>query len=110
MTYSELIDICEKKQMLIKDVAAYVGMSYDGLRNGMNEQRLGMLKVLRLCECLGITPNQFYGVETPTTINANQYGLANSQNIGAVGIELLQQQLVVKDEQIKHLLELLKKQ
>jgi hypothetical protein len=109
MTYSELSDICDQKRILLKNVAENSGLTYDGLRNGMIKQSLGMTKVLKICECVGITPNQFFGVEDKQTINATQYGLSNSQNIGITGIDILQQQLTVKDEQIKHLLNLLNK-
>ena len=109
MTYSELSDICEQKRILLKNVAENSGLTYDGLRNGMNKQSLGMIKVLKICESVGITPNQFFGIEDHQTINATQYGLSNSQNIGSAGIEILQQQLNKKDEQIDHLLNLLNK-
>ena len=35
--------------------------------------------------------------------------MVNHQNIGAMGVEILQQQLATKDEQIKQLLQLLNK-
>ena len=57
MTYSELSDICDAKRILIKSVAESSGLTYDGLRNGMVKQSLGMTKVLRICETGGITPN-----------------------------------------------------
>lgn len=110
MTYNDLFDICDAKRILLKNVAQSSGLTYDGLRNGMIKQSLGMTKVLRICEAVGITPNQFFGWnEEKSTYNTNQVGMVNNQNIGAAGIEILQQQLQTKDEQIKILLELLKK-
>ena len=110
MTYSELSDICDAKRILLKNVAESSGLTYDGLRNGMNKQSLGMTKVLKICEYVGISPNQFYGYEaTGQTINTTQVGVMNSQNIGVTNIEILHQQLSVKDEQIKQLLQLLNK-
>lgn len=109
MTYSELSDICDQKRILLKNVAENSGLTYDGLRNGMNKQSLGMTKILKICEYVGITPNHFFGYEPTSTINATQYGISNSQNIGAAGIEILHQQLQTKDEQIKQLLHLLNK-
>lgn len=109
LTYNELSDICDQKRILLKNVAESSGLTYDGLRNGMIKQSLGMTKVLKICECVGITPNQFFGIEDQQTINATQYGLSNSQNIGTTGIDILQQQLAVKDEQIKQLFILLNK-
>lgn len=110
MTYNDLSDICDAKRILLKNVAQSSGLTYDGLRNGMIKQSLGMTKVLRICEAVGITPNQFFGWnEEKSTYNTNQVGMVNNQNIGAAGIEILQQQLQTKDEQIKILLELIKK-
>lgn len=109
MTYSELSDICDAKRILLKNVAENSGLTYDGLRNGMNKQSLGMTKVLKICEYVGITPNQFFGVDSNQTVNATQLGLSNTQNIGSSGIEILQQQLAVKDAQIDRLLSILNK-
>lgn len=110
MTYSELSDICDAKRILLKNVAESSGLTYDGLRNGMIKQSLGMTKVLRICEAVGITPNQFFGWnEEKATYNTSQVGMVNNQNIGAMGVEILQQQLATKDEQIKQLLQLLNK-
>lgn len=110
MTYSELSDICDAKRILLKNVAENSGLTYDGLRNGMIKKSLGMTKVLRICEAVGITPNQFFGWnEEKATYNTNQVGMVNNQNIGAIGVEILQQQLATKDEQIKQLLQLLNK-
>lgn len=110
MTYSELSDICDAKRILLKNVAESSGLTYDGLRNGMIKQSLGMIKVLRICEAVGITPNQFFGWnEEKSTYNNSLVGVVNNQNIGAMGVEILQQQLATKDEQIKQLLQLLNK-
>lgn len=110
MTYSELSDICDAKRILLKNVAESSGLTYDGLRNGMIKQSLGMIKVLRICEAVGITPNQFFGWnEEKSTYNNSLVGVVNNQNIGTSNIELLHQQLAVKDEQIKQLLQLLNK-
>ena len=110
MSYSELSDICDAKRILLKNVAENSGLTYDGLRNGMNKQSLGMTKVLRICEYVGISPNQFFGYESiGQTFNTTQVGVMNNQSIGAAGIEILQQQLQAKDEQIKQLLQLLNK-
>lgn len=72
MTYSELSDICDQKRILLKNVAENSGLTYDGLRNGMNKQSLGMTKILKICEYVGITPNHFFGYEPSNTINAKE--------------------------------------
>lgn len=110
MSYSELSDICDAKRILLKNVAENSGLTYDGLRNGMNKQSLGMTKVLKICEYVGISPNQFFGYESiGQTFNTTQVGVMNSQNISNSSVDVLHQQLSVKDEQIKQLLQLLNK-
>lgn len=110
MTYSELSDLCYKKKISLTRIADCANMTLRGFREGMNKQTLGIRAILPICAELGISPNDFFGVDGSTnTYNTNQVGMVNHQNIGAMGVEILQQQLATKDEQIKQLLELLKK-
>lgn len=109
MVYSEIQDLCAVRKMTVNELASLIGMTYQGLKASLNNQKMGMDKVDALCKVLRITPNEFFGWKdvVPTTYNATQVGMLNNQNIG--GIELLQKQLEVKDEQIKQLLNLLNK-
>lgn len=110
MTYSELSDLCYKKKKSLTRIADCANMTLRGFREGMNKQTLGIRAILPICTELGITPNEFFGIDGSTnTFNTNQVGMVNNQNIGAMGVEILQQQLAIKDEQIKQLFELLKK-
>lgn len=110
MTYSELSDLCYKKKISLTRIADCANMTLRGFREGMNKQTLGIRAILPVCTELGITPNEFFGIDSSAnTFNTNQVGMVNHQNIGAVGVEILQQQLAIKDEQIKQLFELLKK-
>lgn len=110
MTYSELSDLCYKKKISLTRIADCANMTLRGFREGMNKQTLGIRAILPICTELGITPNEFFGIDGSTnTFNTNQVGMVNNQNIGAIGVEILQQQLAIKDEQIKQLFELLKK-
>lgn len=110
MTYSELSDLCYKKKISLTRIADCANMTLRGFREGMNKQTLGIRAILPICTELGITPNEFFGIDGSTsTFNTNQVGVVNNQNIGAMGVEILQQQLAIKDEQIKQLFELLKK-
>lgn len=109
MSYSELSDFCYDNKIEIKSLCERIGITTQGLAKGMKKQSLGMLVVKALCDELNITPNRFYGYETSgQTFNTTQVGVMNSQNIGAMGVEILQQQLAVKDEQIKQLSEQIK--
>lgn len=110
MSYNELSDFCRDNGIEIKSLCENVGITTQGLAKGMKKQSLGMLVVKALCDELNISPNRFYGYETSgQTINTTQVGVMNNQNIGAMGVEILQQQLATKDEQIKQLLQLLNK-
>ena len=108
MVYTELQSLCEKRNLQIKEVCLAIGMTYTGLRDALNRKTLPIKKILPLCELLKISPNELLDwKEYIPTYNATQYGMLNNQNIG--GIELLQKQLEVKDEQISQLLNLLNK-
>lgn len=110
MTYSELSDLCYTRKKSLTSVAECANMTLRGFREGMNKQTLSIKAVLPICRELGISPNDFFGCnDNVATYNTNQVGVVNSQNIGAAGIEILQQQLAIKDEQIMHLLQLLNK-
>ena len=109
MSYNELSDCCMDNKIEIKSLCQRIGVTPQGLAKGMRKQSLGMLTVKALCDELKISPNRFYGFDEPSTqFNTTQVGVMNSQNIGAAGIELLQQQLITKDKQIEYLMELLK--
>lgn len=110
MTYSELSDFCYDNGIEIKSLCQKIGVTPQGLAKGMKKQSLGMLTIKALCDEIKVTPNRFFGWDDSSTqFNTTQVGVMNNQNIGSSGIEILQQQLSVKDEQIKQLLNLLNK-
>ena len=100
MTYSELKKVCESRKMQVSDVACHIGMTYQGLKAGMQSGKLASDKVLALCKTLEISPNAFYGWEQIMPL-----GPATP----AMAIELLREQLSIKDKQISDLLSLLHK-
>lgn len=110
MTYSQLSAFCCDNGIEIKSLCQKIGVTPQGLAKGMKKQSLGMLTIKALCDELKITPNRFFGVgDMQQQFNTTQVGMLNSQNIGAAGIELLQQQLAIKDEQIGQLHEQINK-
>lgn len=110
LTYNELSDICNSKKILIKDLCSALGLTYMGLKSGLERQSLGVKYVFTICEILQITPNQFFRIADHSvsvgTINS-QTGVVNVQQMQS-SIDTLSQQLTKKDEQIATLLELLK--
>lgn len=111
LTYSELQDICESRKILVKDLCSAIGMTYMGLKSGLERQSLGVKYVSAICEILKITPNQFFRLPDTTTVignNVQQTGTFNLQQIQD-GMDVLREQLAVKDRQIEQLLTLLNK-
>ena len=111
MNYSELQIACEQRKMQIKEVANALNMSYTGLRDALNKDTLSIKKLLPLCQLLQISPNEFvkWNGASAHTYNATQVGMLNNQNVGTGGLELLKEQLKIKDTQIEKLLSLLDK-
>lgn len=109
MTYNQLSAFCCDNGIEIKSLCQKIGVTPQGLAKGMKRQSLGMLTIKSLCDELNITPNRFFGVDdSKQEFNTTQVGMMNNQSIGSSGVEILQQQLSIKDEQIKNLFELLK--
>lgn len=110
MTYNELQDLCYEKRISMTTLAECADMTLRGFRTGMLNNTLQMKVVKQVCRKLNITPNRFFNWDLDSaTYNTTQVGVTNNQNIGATGVDILQQQLAVKDEQIKQLLNLLNK-
>lgn len=104
MTYSELQDLCYQRKISLTSVAESAGMTLRGFRDGMNKRTLGIKALEAVCNKMNISPNEFLGWEIKQpTYNTTQVGVMNNQQIGAAGIEILQQQLITKDDQIKEL-------
>lgn len=110
LTYSEISDICAEKRITVTKLAENVKMTLHGLKYALQRQTVSSQVVSSICRELDITPNRFFRWEDKCdTYNTTQVGVMNNQNIGTTGIDILQQQLAVKDEQIVHLLNLLNK-
>lgn len=108
LTYSEIADLCADKRITFAALAKSAGMTPHGLKYAIQKKTLQSGVISTICNILSITPNQFFNWEIDSsTFNTTQVGVMNSQNIGAAGIEILQQQLQTKDEQINQLHQLL---
>lgn len=110
LTYSELSDLCATREISLTELAETCNMTLRGFRDAINNNTLSARAIIPICIKLGIAPNDFLSWDKKlSTYNSNQVGVFNTQNIGSAGIEILQQQLQTKDEQIKQLLQLLNK-
>ena len=111
LTYNELQDLCTARKITIGRLANHIGMTRQGLAGAMERQSLGVRYVAAICNFLQITPNQFFRIpEKPIQIgnHVEQNGMVNMQQIQS-GMDILKDQLAVKDRQIEQLLTLLNK-
>lgn len=110
MTFSEIKQNCVKAKVSITTVAEESGLTYEGLKRGINTESLAIRYIPGLCKSLGITPNDFFGYQNEHAITQTQNGgIGNTQFMDAGAVSILQDQLKKKDEQISMLLQLLNK-
>ena len=101
MTYSELKDYAEVRKISLKSIADVLDMSSRGMQQSFENQTLSIKKVVALCELLRITPNDFFGWKTAGTTQQIQTGcIGNAQYMDTRAVELLQEQLSIKDKQL----------
>lgn len=112
MTYSDLQQIADKKRFKMKDICDAIDMSYPGLQKSFENQTFPIKKVLKLCELLEITPNEFFSVgsivnQRVSTNNGSIVGIDNRQyysdspDVLRAQVELLEERIKEKDSQIK---------
>jgi DNA-binding Xre family transcriptional regulator len=102
MNYSELKELAESKNILLKTLCEKVGYTRAGLRPAIDNETIELRKLKLLCETLRITPAQFfdngtYGVTITTghvqAGNGNKMMIENKDR----EIEMLRQRLDDKD-------------
>lgn len=108
MTYDELTDLCELRHRTLISLAKELDFTMDGLRTSMRNQTLPIKKLEKLCNILNISPNEFFRwKDTSNNVTMFQNGIGNAQIYQEENASL-KDQLKIKDEQIKSLLEILK--
>ena len=75
-------------------------MTYQGLKAGLNSGKIGSDKVAALCKALGITPNTFFGWEKIAPVTS----IEDANPFAQQTIDMLREQIRVKDEQINSLI------
>lgn len=101
MVYSEIQDLCNLRKITVKELCSSIGMSYQGLKTSLETNKLSSDKVLLLCKSLLITPNDFFGWSASYSAQQIQTGcVGNSQYIDTRAVDLLQEQLSIKDKQL----------
>lgn len=111
LTYEQLQTFCLDRNMSLNDAMAQIDIkTYAGLRRAFSSGSLGVKNVLPLCRFMGITPNEFFGVEETSgdTNYGNMQKNAKKQIMQIAGTEelkktisILEGQLKTKDEQLK---------
>ena len=108
LNFNELKHHCAIIKISATNVAAEVGLSLEGLKKGIVNGSLALRCVLPLCQSLGITPNQFFGIpDTAPKQQVQNGGSHNKQFMDTTTIAALESQLAEKDKQISRLLDLL---
>ncbi|MCM1443636.1 MAG: helix-turn-helix domain-containing protein, partial [Muribaculum sp.] len=101
VTYSELKEIVESRKMTMKDFCGLIGMSAPGFSSGWERQSISMRYIPFICNVLKITPNRLFGYDDSSLQQNNQqYGLLNTNNQSIYDIDVLKEQIAVKDNQI----------
>lgn len=108
-TYSDLQDYCRKSRISVQEIAKECNLTDTGIKRGLNKQSLAFRYVLLICNSVGITPNQFFGVDSTNGIHQTQNGGVGNTQIVDQGIAALKEQLRVKDDQINKLLNIISK-
>lgn len=106
-TFSDLKRFTKKTKTNVENIASDLGLSYDGLKLGLDQQTLKIQYVLPLCKILCISPDQFFDVETPKgdiVYGDQQKGskmkIKKDSPELAHAIEILQEELRQKNEQL----------
>ena len=61
MEYSELAYLAKQKKISIASIAEAMGMTRQGFHAGIVNGSFTQEKIMRLCQILGISPNEFMG-------------------------------------------------
>lgn len=110
MNYSELKELAESKNIMLKTICERIGYTRAGLRPAIDNETIELRKLKLLCETLRITPAQFfdngtYGVTITTghvqAGNGNKIVIENKDK----EIYMLREQLADKIEIIRMLRE-----
>ena len=108
LDYSKIKSIAVTKNVTMLELAQEVGMSENGFNESIKSGNFKAKNVILVCEKLKISPNEFFGFDTNSSVTINQSGMQNSQTNNLSSISALEKQLEVKDSQISVLLDLLR--
>lgn len=113
MNYSNLKILIKEKKFSIDEIASQINMTREGLTRSLNEEKLKIDTLEKICKILGVSPAIFFeGEKNSTTIQNSGNGLGNTIQIALSDCEKelshLREQLAEKKEEIAFLREMLK--
>lgn len=79
MNYENLKEYAKNKRILMKEIAESLGVTQNGLKFSIENGTLPANKLKKLCEIVGITPNEFFSPD------GSVGGSSNQQAIGVGG-------------------------
>lgn len=109
VNYLRIKDVAISQSVTIRQLAKLTGMTETGFKISIDSGNFAIKNVILVCQKLNITPNQFFGLESDSSVTINQSGMQNSQTNNLSSISVLEKQLEVKDQQIERLMNLLNK-
>ena len=109
LDYSEIKALAKQQGVTIRHLCNLVNMTDNGFKSSIETGNFAAKNVILICEKLKISPNQFFVLESDSSVTINQSGMQNSQTNNLSSISVLEKQLEVKDQQIERLMNLLNK-
>ena len=115
MDYNDLMIFAKQNKILQKQICDELGLTSAGFKRAVENKTLAIGKLEVLCKMLGITPNEFFGINNETvsqSVNSNsgtvtvtgidrrQY-YSDSPDVLKAQVELLEERIKEKDSQIK---------
>ena len=107
VNYLRIKDAAMAQSVTIRQLAQLTGMTETGFKISIDNGNFAIKNVILICEKLNISPNEFFGCSSESSIAISQSGTLNNQTNNLSLIFALEKQLEVKDEQINKLLNLL---
>lgn len=111
MTYNELKNLAQSKEITIKRLAERMELSENGLKRSIENETMGFGKVKELCLILGISVSEFFGEQNGSktfNMSGNTVAGEHAYYYESAPIKLLEMQLKEKNEYIKELLAIIK--
>ena len=95
ITYKKLTDLASVQGITIEELAQSISMSRQGLNRAVTNGTLPARKIEKLCEKMGLSPNQLFGIEPIATVANLLIGDGNtgiSQSVTTTSVRELEKE------------------